>query len=112
MNRNTFLNRIREAAAAGRRFPVHVRDDLDRKLGYAESAGDLVEQFAKELTAVYGRPTIVDSVAASTLDDLPPNVTFISGPSKTGDIEMKLITGVHGPGKFHVLVIDAPGPRL
>jgi L-lactate dehydrogenase complex protein LldG len=40
-------------------------------------------------------------------ESLPSNATFISGPSKTGDIEMKLVTGVHGPGKFHIVVIDA-----
>jgi L-lactate dehydrogenase complex protein LldG len=39
--------------------------------------------------------------------DVPSNATFISGPSKTGDIETKLVTGVHGPGKWHVIVVDA-----
>ncbi len=34
------------------------------------------------------------------------NVTFISGPSRTGDIEMKLFLGVHGPKESHVIVCD------
>lgn len=34
------------------------------------------------------------------------NVTFISGPSRTGDIEMKLFLGVHGPRESHVIVCD------
>ncbi len=39
-------------------------------------------------------------------NDLPSNVTFITGPSKTGDIELQLTTGVHGPGKWRVIVIQ------
>ncbi len=38
-------------------------------------------------------------------DNLPSNLAFITGPSKTGDIEMTLTTGVHGPGVWHVIVV-------
>jgi L-lactate dehydrogenase complex protein LldG len=36
---------------------------------------------------------------------LPSNLTLITGPSKTGDIELRLTTGVHGPGTWHVIVV-------
>ncbi len=45
-------------------------------------------------------------------DGLPSNLAFVTGPSKTGDIELKLTTGVHGPGIWYVLVIDAAEPLL
>jgi L-lactate dehydrogenase complex protein LldG len=36
--------------------------------------------------------------------DAGSNLVFIAGPSRTGDIEMILSLGVHGPGELHVLV--------
>ena len=38
--------------------------------------------------------------------DLPSNIALVTGPSKTGDIELKLTTGVHGPGNVFVLVVE------
>jgi L-lactate dehydrogenase complex protein LldG len=39
------------------------------------------------------------------LDNLPSNIAFITGPSKTGDIELQLTTGVHGPKHWRVILV-------
>lgn len=51
-------------------------------------------------------PDLIDAFAMLSGKPLPSNVTFVTGPSKTGDIELQLTTGVHGPGKWRVIVID------
>jgi L-lactate dehydrogenase complex protein LldG len=53
-------------------------------------------------------PDLMDAMAALSQAGhrrLPSNVVLITGPSKTGDIELQLTTGVHGPGTWHVIVI-------
>lgn len=37
---------------------------------------------------------------------MPRTVNFISGPSRSGDIEQKLILGAHGPRALHIIVVD------
>ncbi len=37
-------------------------------------------------------------------EKMPANLVFVSGPSKTGDIEQTMAVGVHGPGRFIVVL--------
>ncbi|HTV68321.1 MAG TPA: lactate utilization protein [Rhizobiaceae bacterium] len=37
--------------------------------------------------------------------EMPRTVNFISGPSRSGDIEQKIILGAHGPRALHVVVV-------
>lgn len=50
-------------------------------------------------------PDLYDLFQVCSPADLTANLTIITGPSKTGDIELKLVTGVHGPEQIHVVVI-------
>lgn len=49
-------------------------------------------------------PTIGD-VLEKYEGRLPNNLCFHTGPSRSGDIEMLLTIGVHGPGDVHVVII-------
>ena len=37
---------------------------------------------------------------------LPRAVNFVSGPSRTGDIELTIVLGAHGPYRVHLLIVE------
>lgn len=59
--------------------------------------GGLVEQLGEAIALLNQRKV------------LPGYISFISGPSRTADIERVLTIGVHGPEQLHVIFVDRAG---
>lgn len=56
-------------------------------------------------------PGMESWVAAQSADDLTTlrnssNIVIISGASRTADIAMELILGMHGPGELYIVLVD------
>jgi len=45
------------------------------------------------------------ALARAERGELPRATNFISGPSRTGDIEQTIVLGAHGPYRVHVIIV-------
>lgn len=88
----------------------------------AESATVVLESSAKKGRSVSLLPTcFIAVIPKSTIvarltqvaervqeqgEDIPSCIKFISGPSNSGDIEMNLVVGVHGPIKATYVIVN------
>ncbi|MGH7266513.1 MAG: lactate utilization protein, partial [Candidatus Rokuibacteriota bacterium] len=67
--------------------------------------------------AVFGRGALVPGLEEAGVvlqawqcgppEDGGSNVVFVTGPSRTADIELTLTRGVHGPKEVHAVFVDA-----
>ncbi|MBI9016160.1 MAG: LUD domain-containing protein [Phycisphaerae bacterium] len=96
----------------------------DAHLAIAETGSIVLasDENYPRLTSLTAQSHIVilwpDQIVADMLDfssalkeqiETNPNhsYTIISGPSKTADIEMKLVIGVHGPGQLDIIIMES-----
>lgn len=59
------------------------------------------------VTRIVGAMEDAFALAKAERGELPRATNFISGPSRTGDIEQTIVLGAHGPYRVHVILIDA-----
>ena len=52
------------------------------------------------------------NLVRAELKQLPRACSFISGPSRTADIEQTLVIGAHGPYRVHIILVEEPHDDL
>jgi len=58
------------------------------------------------LSRIVGGMEDAFALARAERGELPRASCFISGPSRTGDIEQTIVLGAHGPYRVHVIVVE------
>lgn len=79
--------------------------------GVASSAKEprLASLITKNCIAILERKNVVkgisDGIAKMRGKNLPSNMILIAGPSRTADIELKTVFGVHGPQVVYIVLV-------
>lgn len=47
-----------------------------------------------------------DALDMVRMGEMPRTVNFITGPSRTGDIEQTIFMGAHGPRRMHIVLVE------
>ena len=114
---------VERAAAA--LFPARVDDYAAAAVTVEEVFGAIAETGTLVCSSEGGRAVQAGLLPAhhvaivrrdrifDTLDDLfsavtgapPTNLTLVTGPSRTADIELTLAIGVHGPGRLDIILV-------
>jgi L-lactate dehydrogenase complex protein LldG len=106
--------------------------DGDDAAGVSHAAGGIAETGTLVMLSGAGNPTTINFlpehhivvIDAADIDGdlesaiakvrktfgkgkMPRTLNLVSGPSRSGDIEQKLILGAHGPRALHILVVGA-----
>jgi len=112
--------------AAAPLFPVRAADFASAAVTVEEVFGAIAETGTIVCASSGGRAVQAGLLPAhhvaivrkerifETLDDLfaavagapPTNLTLVTGPSRTADIELTLAIGVHGPEKLDIIVVQ------
>ncbi len=82
---------VSSAAESGRRLSIYPHQHI--VLAYtSQICGDFKEAFV--------------ALKQKYADKIPSNITAITGPSRTADIEKTLVMGAHGPKELYLFLID------
>lgn len=78
--------------------------DSDNRLSFSLPDIHLIVAYASQVTDTL--KSAFTFVRSKYSGNIPGQITVITGPSRTADIEKTLVKGVHGPRELYVFLID------
>ncbi|MFN0089213.1 MAG: lactate utilization protein C [Acidimicrobiales bacterium] len=78
-------------------------------LSAADNRGRAASLLPPVCVFVIDPDTIVDTPGdlLRSLAEPPSQLVLVTGPSRSADIELKLVVGVHGPGEVHAVIVSS-----